>query len=260
MKNYLDLEKGKKIASILLSDYSQKRGVFKEFPFPPEYLLPKGIEKGSDEQLLFLTLTVSLDYMRDSKKLWKQSYDAWFDPGAKWIFNPKIVIQNKLTSLVKLFEKINDQRPRRDAKIWFTISKKILEFSESIYNLIEYFDFDAIKISEYIQNNRRDFPYLGGPKIKPLWLRMINDTAGIKLKKVEKIPIPVDVHTARATFKLIFNENFNGQVTDEIREKIQNTWKDILKGSKIFPLQLDEPLWLLGKHKLLEKFTKEHNF
>jgi len=255
----LDLEKCKKIATFLFKDYSEKKGVFEKFKFPPEYNLPKGMEQGSEEQLLYLTLTVALDYIRDAEKLWEQSYKVWLNPNQKWIFNPKKVNERGLDALIDLFTKIKDQRPNKDAKIWFTICKKLLEFNGSVKELLRYLDFDAVKISKYLDSNKEDFPYLNGYKIKPLWLRIINDTVGIKLKRIEEIPLPIDVHTARMTLKLIFNENFNGEITENLRKRIQDVWKFILKDTEIYPLELDEPLWLLGKYKLLNKFLKDHN-
>ena len=255
-----NIDKIKETALAIFKDYSEKRGVFKEFQFPSEYTLPPGMKQSSEEQLLFLTLTVSLDYMRDATKLWKQSHDAWLDEEKNWIFNPKLVVQDGLEKLTTLFKEINDQRPTKDAKIWFTICKKLLEFDGSVHSLLKSFNFKALEISNYLELHKKDFPYLSGYKIKPLWLRMINDNGGIKLNNIEDIPLPIDVHTARMTLKIIFNEDFDGNITEDLREKMQKAWKIILSGTPIYPLQIDEPLWLMGKHKLLGRFMDNHNF
>ncbi len=255
----IGLEKCKKIANLIFKSYSEKKGVFEKFRFPPEYILPESMKRSSKEQLIYVTLTVALDYMRDAEKLWKQNHNAWLNSNQKWIFNPKEVNEKGLDYLIDLFKKIKDQRPNKDARIWFTICKKLLEFEGDVYKLLYSIDFDAVKISEYLDSNKEDFPYLSGNKIKPLWLRMINDNVGIKLKRIEEIPIPIDVHTARMTLRIIFNEEFKGSVTEKLREKCQNIWKTVLEGAGIYPLQLDEPLWLLGKYKLLNKFLDENN-
>ena len=36
-------------------------------------ILPEGVEGGSLEHVLFITLTVSLDYMRDAPTLWESA-------------------------------------------------------------------------------------------------------------------------------------------------------------------------------------------
>ncbi len=89
---------------------------------------------------------------------------------------------------------------------------------------------------------------------------MVNDTAVIRLNRIEDIPLPIDVHTARMTLKIVFNEDFDGKITEDLRERAQKAWKIILNGTSIYPLQIGEPLWLIGKYKLLDKFMKEHNF
>ncbi len=50
--------------------------------------------------------------------------------------------------------------------------------------------------------NKHKFPFLRGDKILPLWLRMINHQAGIKLNNIDKIPIPVNTHIRKANVKL----------------------------------------------------------
>lgn len=255
-----NIEKIREIALSLFNDHSEKKGVFEIFPFSPEYTMPEGMKKGLDEHLLFITLTVSIDYMRDAEKLWKQSRNAWLNIIDRWIFDPRKVIENSQEELIEFFKKIKDRRPTKDGKIWFTICKKLIKFDGSVLKLLESLEFDAILVDEYLDENKKDFPYLNGYKIKPLWLRMINDTAGIRLTRIEEIPIPIDVHTARMTLKLVFNEDFDGRITPQLRERTQDAWKLILKGTPIYPLQMDQPLWLIGKYKLLDKFINEHKF
>lgn len=258
--NNKDIEKLRNISLALFNDHKQKKGVFEIFPFSPEYTLPEGMEKGSDEHLLFITLTVSIDYMRDAEKLWDQSRKAWLNQEHRWIFQPKNVAKFGLEYLIDFFKKIKDRRPTKDGKIWLIICEKLLEFDGSVLKLLEKLEFDALLIDEYLNKNKKNFPYLNGYKIKPLWLRMIHDTAGIRLNRIEEIPVPIDVHTARMTLKIIFNEDFDGQITPQLRERTQKAWKTILNGTPIYPLQIDQPLWLLGKYKLLDNFINGHKF
>lgn len=255
-----NFERSLKIATSLFGDYKNKAGVFSEFKFPPEYNLPPGMKRGSEDQLRYITLTVSFDYMRDAEVLWKQSFNSWIDEKTRWIFNPKKVVENGKEELIKVLKEINDQRPNKDGLIWFTICKKLKDYNFQIFNLIESLDLDAIKINNYLEENKKSFPYLNGYKIKPLWLRIIDETVGIRLKGIKEIPIPIDVHTARMTLKIVFGEKFSGKIDKKLRKRTQNIWKEILKDEEIYPLQLDEPLWLLGKYNLLDKFMENHDF
>ena len=95
---------------------------------------------------------------------------------------------------------------------------------------------------------KRYFPYLSGKKILPLWIRMMHDVVGIDLKNLEKIPIPVDIHVARATFCV---GGLKGEYVGSIQDifgKIDEVWKDACESLPYYRLQLDEPLWHLSKY------------
>jgi hypothetical protein len=53
-----------------------------------------------------------------------------------------------------------------------------------------------------IEAEVRDHGFRGlrGPKIFPLWLRMLADIEGYQFGNFESLPIPVYIHVARATF------------------------------------------------------------
>lgn len=99
---------------------------------------------------------------------------------------------------------------------------------------------------------KKDFPSLSGDKIYPLWIRMLHDNLGIELKNLERIPISVDVHVARATFATgCLTGEFRGSIA-EASAKIDEAWKSIIAGvshPKLkYALQMDESLWHLGKN------------
>jgi len=95
---------------------------------------------------------------------------------------------------------------------------------------------------------------LGGPKIGPLWLRMLRDNVGIsRLMNLEKVPIPVDRHVARATLATgVVRGQFEGRL-DELFEYVREAWfksvKDLnAKNRPMIALDVDEPLWHLSKY------------
>ncbi|MCR4434166.1 MAG: hypothetical protein NUV70_09000 [Caldiserica bacterium] len=99
-----------------------------------------------------------------------------------------------------------------------------------------------------------DYPYLRGDKIGPLWLRMLRDNLGIsQLRNLDKVPIPVDIHVARATLTTgVVRGRFRGRL-EELFEDIRKAWLESVKGLKIkdremIALDLDEPLWHLSKY------------
>ena len=85
-------------------------------------------------------------------------------------------------------------QPNKQPLIW----KKICETIENkldgdIRNLFIANDYSVKKIKEYIHNNKKDFPYLGGNKICNYWLYVIANRWDELLEGTDLKPI--DVHT-----------------------------------------------------------------
>lgn len=95
---------------------------------------------------------------------------------------------------------------------------------------------------------KKNFPYLSGNKILPLWIRMLHDVISIDMENMNRIPIPIDVHIARATLTTGgMTGSYSGTVSS-LKNKIQKVWKEACAGKKYYPLQFDEALWTLSKH------------
>lgn len=67
----IDIPRGKELASLLYKNFREE-GIHGHKDMP-EDLLPSGVAAGSIEHLYFITLTVSIDYMRDADSLWASS-------------------------------------------------------------------------------------------------------------------------------------------------------------------------------------------
>ncbi len=260
VENQIDIEKSRDIAKSIFEEFKNKGGVFSKVHFPEEITMPKGMERGSEEHLRYMTLTVVLSVMREAEKLHKMTYNIYMNPQTKWVLDPENVINHREEELEDVFAELKDKWPRKDADIWFRICLNLKGFDYKLSNLLKNFNFDALKISDYIEDNKSLYPNLGGLKIKPLWLRIVDETAGVKLSNMDKIPIPIDIHTARLSYKILFNQNLNSKINKKIIERCQNGWIIVLENTEIYPCQLDEPLWLMGKYKLFDKFMNEHKF
>src|SRR5437870_5186532 len=53
----------------------------------PEEILPETVQKGSLEHVIFITLTVSIDYQRDAPALWQSGRHTIDDPETSWLYN-----------------------------------------------------------------------------------------------------------------------------------------------------------------------------
>lgn len=171
------------------------------------------------------------------------------------------LIQNhflKLLSLIlsRIWQKHGlSKKKQRDADIWrrvgITFYKK---WEGNPCNLLEHFEWDSVSILKHLKDNKFEYPYLRGDKIGPLWMRMLRDNVGIaRLRNLEKVPIPVDRHVARATLATgVVRGQFRGRL-DEVFEYIRKAWFESVNGLRVknramIALDVDEPLWHLSKY------------
>lgn len=257
----IDSEKGKKAAAILFDGFNSDEGIFGLNVMPEDILwgselLESKVQKGSYEHVLFITMVVSIDYMRNADKLWAAGRKTKEDQETRWLFDPRIV-REKSVEEVKRAMKVHglSQKHNRDAAIWKRVSESfVIIYGSDPRNLIKECGFDAMKIfnKKFDGRFKKDFPSLSGNKIFPLWIRMLHDNLGIELKNLDKIPIPVDVHIARATFTIgCLKGEYEGSIAD-ISPRIDEAWKTVI-GSLVHPrlkyaLQMDEALWHLSKY------------
>ena len=82
---------------------------------------------------------------------------------------------------------------------------------------------------------------------------MLRDNFGISsLSNLNKVPIPVDIHVARATLATgVVKGNFKGDL-DKLFKSVREAWFESVRDLKIkdrpmIALDMDEPLWHLSK-------------
>lgn len=257
----IDVEKGKQVAVILFDRFNSDEGVFGKNVMPEDLMWGSGLERigvkrDSYEYLIFITMVVSIDYMRNADKLWAAGRRTMEDPETRWLFNPASVKVMLIDEIMAAMKKNRlSQKHTRDAGIWKRVSESFVNLYDSDPGrLIKECGSDAMKLYErrYDVRFRKNFPSLSGNKIFSLWIRMLHDNLGIELKNLEKIPIPVDVHVARATFTTgCLKREYKGSIA-EVSQKIDEAWKTIIAGvshPKLkYALQMDEALWNLSKN------------
>jgi hypothetical protein len=246
-----DIEKCSKVARILYDSFNRSpQGLFGQAVMPEE-VLPKDIERGSNEHLMFITLTVSIDYQRDAPALWESSRRTLQDPSTRWIFSPDEVVKRSDKDLIEAMSKYNlSKKDYKDAiEIWKPVARAFHDrFGSDPRILLEENGYDAVRLYDSVKSRyKSSFPYLSGNKILPLWIRMMYDVLHIELKRIEEIPLPVDIHVARSTFSIGgLRGRFVGTI-QEVFNEIDAVWKGACVSIGIYRLQLDEPLWNLSK-------------
>jgi len=257
----INLERGKQVARILFDKFNSEEGIFGHNVMPEDMLWGSDLSeikvvKDSYNHLMFITMVVSIDYMRNADKLWKAGRETMEDPGTNWLFSPEKVKDRHIDEIINAMKKHKlSQKHNKDSDIWKRVSVSfVTDYKSDPRNLIEECGRDAIQLYErkYDMRFKKKFPSLSGDKIFPLWIRMLHDNVGISLKNLDKMPIPVDVHVARATFTTgCLTGEYEGNIAN-VSPEINETWKQIvahLKHSKLkYALQMDESLWHLSKY------------
>lgn len=271
----IDIKRGKKVAKLLYYSFSTT-GIFGNSEMP-EDRLPKGVKKGSLDHIMFITLTVSIDYQREAQSLWESSRATYTDPDTKYLFSSKALHETPLRKIINDMQKHElSKKPIKDAETWRTVGSTFYEkWNGDPRNFLEDCRYDSpvilkrLKEDTHFYNNKKrpDFPYLRGNKIGPLWLRMLRDNIGIhNLKNLDKVLIPVDIHIARATLSLgIVRGSYEGSFNNNVFDPIKNAWLESVKGlntgnQPMIALDIDEALWHLSKYgcsKHRDKVTGE---
>jgi len=222
----------------------------------PELLKPDELERGSIQHVHYITLLVAIDYMREANQLWQAGINTFKDHETKWVFNVTSPNIEDIGLLVKALDKHKiSKKYNKDAKIWQRISKSIKEhFNGDMKSFLEVkCQNESEKIYSLMKAiYKKDFPNLTGDKILPLWIRMMEDVCGLKLTGLNRIPLAVDVHIARAT---IFSGCLigNGIKTSipKIMDDINQIWTKVaINLNHENKFIIDEPLWTLSKYGL----------
>ena len=247
-------ERTAKLIKTLMDWYRMSRDGPLENAELPETKPPDGVTRGSYEHIMFLTLTVAIDYQRSAAKLWDSARKTWEDKETRWVFCPKEVADRGLKQLEAALKKHElSKKQKKDAEIW----RKVASSFQSLFQgdprkLFKKCSFDALEIYKAMRGRyAKQFPYLAGAtgtsKILSLWIRILKDEANITFNNLDKVPIPMDIHTVRATITTgCLVGRFEGTFK-ELAVQAQEAWMEACRNTEYYPLQLDAPLWNLGK-------------
>jgi len=258
----IDAARGRQAAALLYESF-RAVGIHGHTDMP-EDTRPRGAELGSPEHLAFITLTVTIDYLRDAPELWASSRRTFEDPSTSYLFDYRSVSEAPLGRIAMDMKKHGlSWRLDRDPAFWRGVATSFARkwdgnpkaFLEDCHwegpTILQRLKADAHRNVSRIEN---DFPGLRGDKIGPLWLRMLRDNVGItELTRLDCVPIPVDVHVARATLALgVVRGQYTGRL-EGIFQEIRKAWFLAVQGLHVsdramIALDVDEPLWHLSKY------------
>ena len=208
------------------------------------------LDRASKDNYMYFTLPMALNYQRNSYKLWECANQMYNDDAAKSVFDSNRVCSMSEAELKHYLVKYRVAlQPNKQPSIWKKLCETIEnKLSGDIRNLFLMNDNSVEKVKAYIQKNKKDFPYLGGNKICNYWLYVLEQYTDIHFIDRENITIAPDTHVIQASQKLgIISEK--EALTTNAQLLLAESWKDLLQGTDLVPIDLHTPLWLWSRGK-----------
>ena len=207
---------------------------------------------------LFLTFVSAMDRARDANSLWQaaaklfRSHPELFDPA-----EVTRISRDKLKSC--LSESRVSQRHEPDSKAWHVISTSLALEDSPVCRVIDSGLGDAEELLKALKSRdemgQSKFPFLRGPKIGPMWVRIMADPGGAEIERIEKVPVAVDVQVRRTTENLGIADT-RGLKLREAKPIIQSACHNAVAKTDIggppriagTSAALDPVLWFYGKY------------
>ena len=208
------------------------------------------LDKASRENYMYFTLPMALNYQRNSYVLWECANRMYANETARKVFDSKAVCNMDEEALRSyLVEYKVALQPNKQPVIWKTLCETIENTLDGdIRNLFIRNDFSVKKVKEYIQNHKKEFPYLGGNKICNYWLYGLEQYTDIEFVDRENITVAPDTHVIQAStrFGVISEEEARAS---NVQELLASRWKELLNGTELVPIDVHTPMWLWSRGK-----------
>lgn len=208
-----------------------------------------GLDLCCSDNYHYFTLPMALNYQRNSYVLWASAKKTYEDSDTNKVFQPVSVIKMSDDELRTLLTKYKVAlQPNKQTEVWKRICETVCELYEGdIRNLFKISKEHIPTILELVQKLYKPrFPYLSGQKICNYWLYVMSNYTDVCLTGKEALNIAPDTHVVQATIKLgIIDQNDAGR--PDIQTIVSDSWKLILEGTGIFPIDIHTPLWLWSR-------------
>jgi hypothetical protein len=186
---------------------------------------------GNRDVRLFITFVAALDRARDADRLWRLATDLWLRD--RWIFEPTDIVGRSLGQLSgRLRASGVSQRHLVDAAGWRLIAESLAEPDTSpVHRVIldgagDTRDLlDALAVAD--ADGVPQFPMLAGPKVGPMWVRMMVVPGQARVSRLDLLPVAVDVQVRKVTEYLGLTATA-GRDLDKVRPVIQQAWQAAL--------------------------------
>lgn len=212
------------------------------------------LKKTSNENYLYFTLPMALNYQRNSYTLWESANKTYEDEETRFVFDPKLCLEKSFEEVQRALTKYKVAlQKQKQTEIWITLCNTFIElYDGDIRKLFDTLDNDVDKIRDFIQKqNKKKFPYLSGTKICNYWMYVIWQYTDRQYKNIENLTIAPDTHVVKATHRLglITNEELN---RSDVQLVVIDRWNELCKDTKYKPIDIHTPLWLWSRNGFKE--------
>jgi hypothetical protein len=208
---------------------------------------------------LFLTFNAAMDRARDADRLARAAVRLFAE--LPWTFDPAEITKRPVRDLADALRVTGvSQRHSTDAYGWRLLAETLADPSLAPHarSAIHAGRADAVDLRAELWRTSPGgsplFPLLSGPKIGPLWIRLLSYPGGAAISSLETVPVAVDVQVRKVTEYLGVTDT-GGLSLDDARPVIQQTWAaDVARhgaagpaGLANTPGALDPALWFYAK-------------
>lgn len=213
----------------------------------PEHENPN-LDISSKENYMYFTLPMALNYQRNSYTLWECANKMYLDFPEIFDSNKVCLMKSDYIKDILVKYKVALQ-PNKQPGIWTTLCETIEnDFAGDIRNLFKDMNCEVKGIKDYIQKNKKKFPYLGGNKICNYWLYVIEQYTDMEFKDRENITVAPDTHVIQASVQMGVITAQEAMQTD-VQIIVAERWKRVLSRTGIVPIDIHTPMWLWSRGK-----------
>lgn len=214
----------------------------------PEESSPAFSAHEEELRYVYFSLPMSLNYQRNSYKLWESALKTYNDPETKVVFDIETaykIEENKLREYLLKYGLA--LQPNKHTDNWKRISETVYKNWGSFGGLLEASSSDFLKLRQVVQvEHKKGFPYLSGSKIFNYWSFILNGYCEAGLDNSEYIDIAPDTHITKCSVRLgVITEEETEKLT---KEQISEKWRTALRGSGIDPIDMHAPLWFWSRN------------
>ncbi len=206
---------------------------------------------------IFMTLISAMDRARDATSLWRAGTELF--KRHPEVFDPDCVLTMSTDTLTSLLREGGvSQRHTLDTDAWQRISRSLESKNGAVFRLVETGYGDALELLKDLRScslGQARYPMLRGPKIGPMWVRIMVNPGGAVIDRIDSIPVAVDVQVRRATENLGVSNTVRLKL-EKAKPVIQSAWRNAARLANIKGpsgiegtcAALDPALWFFGKY------------